>query len=170
MDSSLVLALQRLFSTDIGRNLVGFCARWAIYLFIPFVVLVRSSKLLRHAVLEAGWTALLALTLSTGLAALVGRMRPYLAVAGVQALVPPNIQAGSFPSSHTAVAVGVAVALTFADARLGAVAIALAVLVAFGRVASGMHFPTDVLGGAVIGIIAFILVRAIHQALKGVGM
>ncbi len=170
MESSLILSLQKMLSSDIARNIVGFCARWAIYCFIPFIVVARSSKLMRHAVLEAGWTALLAFTISTGLAALVGRVRPYLAIAGVEAIVPPNMQAGSFPSSHTAIAVGVAVALTFADARIGAAAIVLAVLVAFGRVASGMHFPTDVLGGAVIGVVAFILVRVIHQTLKGTGM
>ena len=165
MESHIILTLQRLFGSDTGRMLVGFCARWAIYGLIPFALIARQSRVMRHAVSEAMWTALLALTLSTLLATLIGRVRPYLAIAGAQAFVPPNIQAGSFPSSHTAVAIGVASALAFTNVPVGVAAFLIALLVAFGRIAAGMHYPTDVLGGAIIGVLAFTIVRLTHAAL-----
>lgn len=167
-DASIVLKLQQSLSSPTGRALVGFVARWLIFLFIPFVFLIRKSEALRDAVYTAGWTALLALTISTVLAQIIGRVRPYLAVQGVEAIVPPNIQFGSFPSSHTAVAVGIAMALSYAHVPTGVAAFLMVFLIAFGRIASGMHFLTDVLGGAAIGILAFIIVRLVQEGMGGV--
>jgi undecaprenyl-diphosphatase len=168
MESHIILALQRMFSSEAGRALIGFCARWVIYGLIPFAMVARQSRVMKHAVSEAVWTAALALALSTMLAALIGRVRPYLAIAEAQAFVPPNMQAGSFPSSHTAVAIGVASALAHANVPVGVAAFLLALLVMFGRVVAGMHYPTDVLGGAAVGVIAFTIVRLVHMALARV--
>jgi undecaprenyl-diphosphatase len=165
MESSIILAIQRALSSDIGHAFVGFCARWVIYLYIPFALFARQYKYMRHAVYEAAWTAGVAFATSVILATLLGRVRPYLAIAGVEAIVPPNLQAGSFPSSHTAVAVGVAVAFTYANVPFGIAEIVMAALVAFGRVAAGMHFPSDVLGGALVGVLAFVIVRICHAGL-----
>jgi undecaprenyl-diphosphatase len=165
MESSIILSIQRYLSSSLAVAAIVFCARWLIYFFIPFALLERRSPAMRHAVYEAAWTALLAFSISTFLASLFGRIRPYLAEIGVHALVPPNIQAGSFPSSHTAIAIGVATALAFADTRVGIVAFIMAFLIAFGRVAAGMHYPSDVLGGAVVGVLSFVIVRAVHFGL-----
>lgn len=165
MEASIILALQRALSSDVGEMLVGFCARWVIYLYIPFALIARFSKDMRHAVYEACWTAALAFATSAILATMIGRVRPYLAIPGVRAIVPPNIQAGSFPSSHTAVAIGIATALAFANVPIGVAAFLMALLVAFGRIAAGMHYPTDILGGIVVGIAAFIIVRLCHAGL-----
>lgn len=169
MESSIILAIQRAFSSPIGRALVGFAARWVIYFFIPFIFVARFSKDLRQAVYEAAWTALLAFSLSAVFATLIGRVRPYLAVPGVEAIVPPNIQAGSFPSSHTAVAFGIATALAFYNLPLGIAAYLMAFLVAFGRVAAGMHYPSDVLAGMVVGVLAFFIIRFIHVGIAKLG-
>ena len=169
IESSIILAFQRMLSSSIGMALVGFCARWVIYLYIPFALVARRSLDMRHAVYESSWTALLAFSLSSLLASLIGRVRPFLDVPGVVSFVPPNIQAGSFPSSHTAIAIGVATALAYHNVPLGVAAFLMAILVAFGRVAAGMHYPSDVLGGALVGILSFIIVRVIHHGLERVG-
>lgn len=58
----------------------------------------------------------------------------------------------SFPSGHTmAAAIGVTI-LTAADRRFGWAAIPLAVLIAFSRMYLYVHFPSDILGGAVLGV------------------
>jgi undecaprenyl-diphosphatase len=165
LEANIILAIQRYLSSSLAVSTVIFCARWLIYLFIPFALLERRSPAMRHAVYEATWTALLAFSISTLLASVLGRIRPFLANIGVHALVSPNLQAGSFPSSHTAIAIGVATALAFADTRVGIVAFIMAFLVAFGRVAAGMHYPSDVLGGAIVGVISFMIVRAVHFGL-----
>ena len=120
---------------------------------------------MKHAVYEAAWSAILAFAMSTLAAGFIGRVRPYLAVQGVEALVSPNLQAGSFPSSHTAIAFGAAAALAFADTRVGVAAFIMAIFVALGRIAAGMHYPTDVIGGALVGLLAFGIVRIIHHGL-----
>ena len=57
----------------------------------------------------------------------------------------------AFPSGHTLAAVLGATVLTAANRRFGAVAIPLAVLIAFSRLYLYVHFPSDILGGAVLG-------------------
>ena len=58
----------------------------------------------------------------------------------------------SFPSGHTMAATIGATILTAADRRFGWAAIPLAVLIAFSRMYLYVHFPSDILGGAVIGV------------------
>ncbi len=164
-EADIIIKIQQSLSSSNGRMLIGFAARWLIYLFIPFIFLVRKSTQLRDAVYGAAWTALLALMLSTALASIIGRVRPYLESKGIEAIVPPNAQAGSFPSSHTAVAVGIAIALSSANVPIGVAAFLVAFLVAFGRVAAGMHYVTDIVGGAVVGVLAFIIVKLVQEGL-----
>lgn len=57
-----------------------------------------------------------------------------------------------FPSGHTASGVAAAYALWLQNRKLGAPALVLAAFIAFTRLYLYVHFPTDVLGGAVLGI------------------
>ena len=58
----------------------------------------------------------------------------------------------SFPSGHTASAFAAAFALWLQNRKLGVPALVLAAFIAFTRLYLYVHFPTDVLGGAVLGI------------------
>ncbi|MER7838166.1 phosphatase PAP2 family protein [Streptomyces sp. NPDC096040] len=57
----------------------------------------------------------------------------------------------SFPSNHTAIAAAAAVALLFVVRRLGAVAVVAAGAMAASRVWVGVHYPHDVVAGAMVG-------------------
>ena len=57
-----------------------------------------------------------------------------------------------FPSWHTASWGAAAYALWLQNRKLGAPALVLAAFIAFTRLYLYVHFPTDVLGGAVLGI------------------
>ena len=59
----------------------------------------------------------------------------------------------SFPSGHTASAFAAAFALWLQNRKLGAPALVLAAFIAFTRLYLYVHFPTDILGGAVLGIV-----------------
>lgn len=63
----------------------------------------------------------------------------------------PHAPDSSFPSDHTILAFAVTTALLLVSRRLGLLALALGVLVAVARVFVGVHYPTDVLGGALLG-------------------
>ena len=58
----------------------------------------------------------------------------------------------SFPSGHTASAFAAAFALWLQNRKLGVPALVLAAFIAFTRLYLYVHFPTDVLGGLVLGI------------------
>ncbi len=58
----------------------------------------------------------------------------------------------SFPSGHTLSSVIGATILTKTDRRFGYAAIPLAALIAFSRLYRYIHFPSDVLAAAVLGV------------------
>jgi undecaprenyl-diphosphatase len=59
----------------------------------------------------------------------------------------------SFPSGHTAAAVAFASAVSRVEPAAGASLHVLAALVGYSRVHTGVHYPGDVVAGALIGAI-----------------
>ena len=84
---------------------------------------------------------------------LVGRIRPFAVNTAVELLVNAPLDA-SFPSGHTAASFAAVFALKAAGSPLWKPALAVAVVIAFSRLYLYVHFPTDVIAGAVIGIAA----------------
>lgn len=102
-----------------------------------------------------GWTVALALVLDLVccnmlLKPLVGRIRPFAVNTAVELLTAPPLDA-SFPSGHTAVSFAAAFALRAAGRPLWKPALAAAVVIAFSRLYLYVHWPTDILGGALLG-------------------
>ncbi|MBL8940325.1 MAG: phosphatase PAP2 family protein [Archangium sp.] len=81
-----------------------------------------------------------------------GRMRPSYALAEpLVRVLSPAANVGSMPSLHSANAFAMATVVTFAIPRAGFVAIPLATLIALSRVGVGVHWPSDVIAGALYG-------------------
>lgn len=117
----------------------------------------RESHRVRTAAVIAAVSALLALAVNQVLNHLVDRARPYVAHPGVHLLLARSGDA-SFPSDHTAVAFAVAVALWRVRPRLGAVLAVLGALLGISRIIAGVHYPTDVLGGAAVGTLSTLVI------------
>jgi undecaprenyl-diphosphatase len=66
----------------------------------------------------------------------------------------------SFPSGHTAAAVAGAIVLSALVPRAAPLFVVLAAAVAYSRVYVGVHFPLDIVGGAVIGAVTALLLLA----------
>lgn len=81
------------------------------------------------------------------------RVRPFNVNTVVQLLVSRPTDY-SFPSGHTAMALTVVTALFLAgEKKFAWPALVLAVLIAFSRMYLYVHYPTDILGGVVVGIL-----------------
>ena len=85
---------------------------------------------------------------------LVHRIRPFDVRTGIELLVkrPTDF---SFPSGHTAASFASVMALYLAgEKKIWISSLGLAVLIAFSRLYLYVHYPTDVLGGVIIGVMA----------------
>lgn len=79
------------------------------------------------------------------------RTRPYEVLDGLQILIEKQSDF-SFPSGHTAAAFGTAAAVYLLfPKKYGVPALAFAFLMGFSRLYVGVHYPTDVIGGALAG-------------------
>lgn len=96
----------------------------------------------------------------------VNRERPYLETKQ-KPLIDPFVHTASFPSAHATFAFSMtALSSLFVPSLLPYLFVA-AIVVALGRVATGVHFFTDVLFGALVGIGVTSYATAIIMVLLG---
>lgn len=74
--------------------------------------------------------------------------------------VPVNT---SFPSDHTAFSFALAVSIFLYNKKFGFLLLILALVVGAGRVFGNVHYPVDILGGAILGTFSALLVDLILQ-------
>lgn len=72
----------------------------------------------------------------------------------------------SFPSNAATVGFAIATAIYFANKKIGSVALLLAGFYAFSRVYAGVHYPSDVLAGAFLGMVVTYIVSKFDRQLK----
>jgi undecaprenyl-diphosphatase len=102
------------------------------------------------AVLSAG----LALAIGKVISELVDRSRPFVADPHGVHLFSGHAADPSFPSDHATAAFAIAVAIVLRKRGWGIVALVAATVLSVGRVALGIHYPSDVLAGAALGAAA----------------
>ena len=136
----------------------GFFRAYANYGIVLFVAALACAGWIgirddARVVARAAWAAgaaLIALAINQPLADAVDRARPFAAHRGVLVLVDKSTDPG-FLSDHAVVTGAIAVGLLFAVRKIGWIALAGAVLMAFTRVYVGAHYPGDVAAGLVFG-------------------
>lgn len=116
----------------------------------------------RHVLVGAGIAFFLGLGFDQIILLLVDRVRPY--VVGVTNLLTAPSLDPSFPSDHSTAAF--AIAMTFAVNGMPRRALwfgSAALVVAISRVYIGTHYSSDVLGGALTGAFAAVLVPSLYM-------
>lgn len=96
----------------------------------------------------------------------VARVRPCDVNPAIQLLIP-HPEGYSFPSGHTGASFAAASALAFGGSRWGLPAFVLAALIGFSRLYLYVHYPTDVMAGALLGIMLGWLGNALTGMIAG---
>ena len=99
--------------------------------------------------LGAALVAPAAIVLNYGVKRTVGRQRPVITDHPALAKAPSKL---SFPSAHATSSAAAATALARVEPRARAPLYALAAAICVGRPYLGMHYPSDVLAGAALGL------------------
>ena len=121
-------------------------------IWIAFTLILLLSRRTRKA--GAAMAVALILYLVTGdciLKPLFARPRPCDVNKAITLLVH-RPHGHSFPSGHTASAVAASFALWLQNRQLGTPALVVSAFIAFTRLYLYVHFPTDILGGLVLGL------------------
>lgn len=147
-------------------QIITFCGRYLPYgvllLFIALLILRVQEQRTRIALAV---TAGLAVLLSRGVITeairyVYHRPRPF-SVLDIQYLFTDS--AWSFPSGHATFFFALSTVVWLYNRGWGIVFGALSLLIVLGRVIAGVHYPSDIAAGAIIGVATGFLV---HQAVR----
>lgn len=127
-----------------------------------FVVLTIISK--NRDIKNLGVISSLSIIISGGITHFIkrikNRIRPYINIPEI-IVNKIGVDDYSFPSGHTTAAfsIGMSIALKFTG--LATISLILAALVGFSRIYLGVHYPTDVGAGVVVGSASAFLVKVL---------
>lgn len=88
----------------------------------------------------------------------VPRPRPFLVIKDANVWQNLILRDYSFPSGHTTASFALATVISFAHPIAALIVIPAAMLIGMSRIYLGLHYPTDVVIGAIIGIVSAIIV------------
>ena len=123
---------------------------WPLWMTTGIFLLALADPHINLTVLAASVAVGCSVLLFKGVKHLVGRPRPFEAWQGLNCLMAPPDKF-SFPSGHTMTAFSVWGAFVVGLPLLSHVYLVFAVLIGFSRIFLGLHYPTDVLVGALLG-------------------
>lgn len=137
-----------------------------VYAVVMLLLLWRGSKETRWLVAFSIVTMLIADQLASGfLKDLIGRVRPCHTLENVHLLV--NCGSGkSMPSSHATNAFAQAAFFVVSYRRHAWWLFAMASLIALSRVFVGVHYPFDIIAGAVLGIMVGVAIAWLNSTLR----
>lgn len=131
-----------------------------IVVFLAFWYLLFRRKSLGKFI-SVFFTAGLAVLLSKFLKTLIQASRPPLALPDVQALIEKTSY--SFPSDHATFFMALGLSIFFIKKKAGLWFLFFALLIGLARIAAGVHFPADILGGYVLGALVAYLAKKVYK-------
>ncbi len=93
--------------------------------------------------------------------------RPYVVLSNIHLLAKrdPKQFYASFPSGHAIFFFSVATAVYLVDKRLGIAFYVLALVLSFAKIYTGVHWPSDILAGGILGIIIGYILNWVFEKL-----
>ena len=144
LDSAMILL------SDYGREVV-----WSL---VVIGLIVFGGKKERKTAITLILLVVILAPLGAVVKAAEPRGRPYAVLPGTRLLVSPENDS-SFPSGHTLIVAGGAVVALVCLRKAFSIPLTIeAALVSYSRIYVGVHYPTDVIAGALLGTsVAFLL-------------
>lgn len=149
----------------VGDEIEDFVTFWAVPLFVLATLSLwlldrpGPSQRWRVACLSGLAAAGLGLLVSQVITHFWVRERPFIAHPRETLLLAPPSHEPSFPSDHAVAAFAIAFSVALvAGRRPGALFLAGATMVGITRVFVGLHYPGDIVGGALIGFACALIV------------
>lgn len=140
-----------------------FLASWLIWLLYAGLIYlwIVDGRVKREVALHA----LLATLITFGISQLVKDLyhdpRPFLVNhLPVQTLTIP--QDNSFPSFHTAAAFALAITVWLHNRKIGGFFLVVAVIIGLARIWANVHWPIDIVGGAILGTLIALAIEKLH--------
>ena|SRR3990172_12259034 len=132
---------------------------WILFLALP--VFYGMGKVKKEMVFHAFLAFFAAWLFGQMIKDLIPTTRPFL-VTGAPPLTLTNPEGTSFPSTHAASVFSLAVTVWLHNRKFGIFYIAGAIGVAVGRVLASVHYPVDVVAGAILGTFVAIVLNNLH--------
>lgn len=152
------IAFQTIFGLN-GKALFDRSIYWIsksgdgyIYGLIGILLLLLEPTHGRNFFMTALMAYALEIPLYTIIKRTIKRARPFNTIPGMKFLIAPPDEF-SFPSGHTAAAFLMAILLSHFYPAVQVPALIWALLIGFSRIYLGVHYPTDVAVGAVLGYV-----------------
>lgn len=143
-----------------------FVAKYVIFLLVLSIAVtwfVRTDRAMwRFRAISCGMAVAAGLLLNQGILLFVSRVRPY--DLGLTHLIVEKSADPSFPSDHATVVFAIAFMLILLRDRFAVPYLILAVFVALARVFIGVHFFSDIMGGAMTALIGAVLVAVFYKS------
>jgi undecaprenyl-diphosphatase len=143
-----------------GKKLIAFTMPWIshtangyYYPIVPALLLTINPQIARGFLLGGLFAFAIELPLYKLLKKGIKRDRPCEALSNVYRRISPSDQF-SFPSGHTSAAFVMATLLSYFFPSLSIPLFIWALLVGFSRIYLGVHYPSDILAGIVVGILS----------------
>ncbi|WP_112274162.1 phosphatase PAP2 family protein [Lentzea terrae] len=110
--------------------------------------------------------AAIAMPIGHLISVVVHRRRPPAANMPARQALPEHPDSSSFPSKHAVTAAAFGTATALEDRKAAVFVTPLVLLVAYSRLRTRVHWPTDVLGGLVIGALVALAQAGIGRSTK----
>ncbi len=164
LDTTLFFIINRGMENSVFDILMPFITAKAYLIVLPFLLfyIIKEKKKALPILAISFISILIADGLSNTLKHLIARERPCNVLYGVHLLAGCS-SSFSMPSNHASNAFAFAVPIFLSKNRLRYLFLFIALVVSFSRVYVGVHYPLDVLVGAVVGIISSITVITVYK-------
>lgn len=137
---------------------------WLVVFIVMWFWPPRVQNNARRAVVYAVVSGILALVINLIISHVSYQPRPFV-VEPVHLLLKHSADS-AFPSDHAAGSFGFAVGLFYSSKRAGIWGLVFAAAVSVARVFVGLHWPMDVIAGAIIGVVSGLVVLGLRGQLE----